>query len=63
MPISPETMRILLAAGMALMIIIAVLSLLRRNLPPVTFILWVLVAILIPILGPMIAIIGPSRRS
>jgi hypothetical protein len=63
MPISPETMRIMLVAGMALMAVIAVLSLLRRNLPPVVFLLWVLVAVLIPILGPMLAIIGPSRRT
>jgi hypothetical protein len=62
MSLSPDTIRLVLIVGMALMTVIALLSLLRRNLPPAIFLLWALVAILIPVLGPMLAIIGPSRK-
>jgi hypothetical protein len=63
MPLSPETMRIILVTGMGCMAVIALFSLYKRNLSIGAFFIWALVAIIIPILGPLIAIIGPSRRS
>ena len=56
MQISPDLMRSFLLACMLTMIILAVFNLRRRKLMHLAYVLWGLVAILIPIIGPFMII-------
>ncbi len=66
MPVSPETMRLLLVASLLGMVLIAVLSLRRRELTAEEYFWWGLLIVLLPFLGPFLAILlkpGVPRRS
>jgi hypothetical protein len=56
MQISPDLMRSLLFVCMLAMVILAVFYLRQRKLTHLAYVLWGLVAILIPIIGPFIVI-------
>ena len=56
MQISPELMRFLLLVCMLSMVILAVFYLRQRKLTHLAYVLWGLIAILIPIIGPFIVI-------
>ena len=56
MQLSPDLMRFLLLVCMLTMVILAVFYLSRRKLTHLAYVLWGLVAILIPIIGPFMLI-------
>lgn len=62
---TPETMRVLLAACIVGMALLALLSMRRRNLTSAEIIGWGLLIILVPLLGPFLVIVikpGVKRR-
>ena len=63
MQLSPDLMRSFLLACMLIMAVLAVFYLRRRKLTHLAYILWGLVAILIPIIGPfMIVWMKPGEK-
>jgi hypothetical protein len=63
MLISPDSMRLLLLLCMLAMVLLAAFDLRRQNLPPLVYVFWGLVAILVPIAGPFAVIwIKPGNR-
>ncbi len=62
MPLSPETMRILLAACIVAMALLAILYLRRRELSTPEHIACGLL-ILLPLLGPFLVILASPRRT
>jgi hypothetical protein len=58
MSVSPDTMRALLVGCMAGMALLAALYLRRRELSTGAFILWGLLALLVPLLGPFLVILN-----
>ena len=58
MTVSPDTMRTLLVGCMAGMALLAAFYLRRRQLGTGAFILWGLLALLVPLLGPFLVILN-----
>jgi len=60
---SPDWMRWSLLLCMLAMVVLAAFYLRRRNLPPLAYAAWGLLAILIPIVGPFVVIwIRPGKQ-
>jgi hypothetical protein len=58
MLISPETLRILLFYGLLSMLLLAVFYLRRRRLSFGQYLCWGLLIVLIPLLGPFLAVLS-----
>ena len=62
-----EILRLLLIGFLFAMFLLAVLYLRRRRLSPTAYVLWVLLALLVPILGPFLVILArpgePARET
>jgi hypothetical protein len=56
MPISAETMRLLIVVCAVGMLLIAALYLRRRQLTTTQYLVWGLLALLVPVLGPFLVI-------
>lgn len=64
--ITAEIMRVLLEIVMLCMVFLAVAYLSRRRLTPIAFCGWSLLALVVPILGPIVVILlrpGKSRSA
>ncbi len=56
MPLSPETMRLLLIGCMFSMTLLAAFYLRRRELSPMAYAAWGLFALIFPLVGPFLVI-------
>ena len=56
MPLSPDTMRIMIIGCMLSMVILAAFYLRRRELSPLAYAAWGLLALVLPLIGPFIVI-------
>lgn len=66
MPISPQMMRILIGLCLLGMALLAVLSLRKREMPTAAYILWGLLAVFLPLIGPFLVLFirpGVSRQA
>ncbi len=56
MTLSPETVRLLIIGCMFSMTVLAVFYLRRRELSPMAFVAWGLLALILPVIGPFLVI-------
>ena len=57
-PISPQTMRLLMACILMGMELLAAFYLRQRRMPVLTYLGWGLLAVLLPVLGPFLVILS-----